>query len=721
MLRVLKRYSFCIGLAVLIIAAYSNSFESGFVLDNASIIAENPALRVWNTDNFKLILSTNYWAPKFSTDLYRPVTTLSYAINYSLLGNGESPFGYHVINVLLHWINAVAVFFLMRRMTDAIFASAISSAIFAVHPLATEAVTNIVGRADLLATLFVLLGLHLHLSFTSSHGVRRWGILIGIGIVAVLAFFSKENGVVLLGFMIVTDCLHVRQKSQRSFWRALAENQRKGAWQAYVPVIAALVLMVLVRKHVLSELPNFGQIATDNPLLMADSWTARLTAIRVIGDYFVLFAWPAKLSCDYSYNQIPLFNWNRSFSDNLATWLALGLILTLLGILFWAWIRRSTSFFFLAFFFVAIAPIANLFFATGTIMGERLMYLPMIGLLGGLAMLIATGERWTALRMPKRISLQFVLIGSLASIVVFGLGIRTFLRNRDWESDLTLWQAAEKVVPNNTKVYRALSATMFLEGFDKWPLDEIIRTAERGIEIVETNQLAPIHRPIPTYLQAGHYYRLKSEQSVAVGRIEEARSANERAIQLLAAAAETDRALNERAFQNAIQKGKPVESIVDIGKPQIYQELGMAYLETQQSEKAFETFQHLRRMAMSDPDTHCCLGATLGQLGRLDDAAVSLMKMLLLGGGNQQNWNLIVQVYQQLSPGVPALVQQGSSWTLAGNHPLVRQHLDRAAIELIKELIENHQPQDAKQVRDLAVDKLGCSASALDEVLKTQD
>ncbi len=718
MLRVLKRYSFHLVLAILIGMAYSNSFRVGFVLDNASIIFENPALRAWNFDNLQLILSTNYWAPKFSTDLYRPVTTLSYAFNYSLLGNGESPVGYHVINMMLHWINCLAVFALIKRMIDSSLASAVATAVFAVHPLATEAVTNIVGRADLLVTLFVLMGLHMHLSFRHSHGIRRAGILVGIGFVASLAVFSKENGVLLVGLMILADLMLARSERKASNWEALRDNLREGGWQPYIPVVAVLILMMVVRRNVLHELPNFGQISTDNPLVMADFWTARLTSIRVIGDYCLLFAWPVKLSCDYSFNQIPLFNWTLTSSSNLPTWLALALIGVLLGMMIRAWFRRDASFFFLAFFFGALAPIANLFFMTGTIMGERLMYLPMIGLLGALAVAIATVERWIARRLPSRQSLPFVLIGGLASIVILALGVRTFLRNRDWQSDLTLWQAALVTSPNSIKVYRALSATMFLEGTDKWPLDEVIRIADRGIEIVEAHQLAAVHRPIPTFLHGGHYYRLKSEHHLISGLTNEADLANQRAIHLLSAAAESDKALNEVILQSAIRKGEQPESIVDVGKPQIYQELGMAFLEGQQNEKALETFQYLQRLALQDPDTHCCMAAALGQLGRLDEAAVCLMKMLMVGGGDQQNWNMLVQVYQQISADRPAITQRGSSWTLAGDNPLVRQHLDRASSELIQELLDNHQPNVARQVRDLAVGKFGCSATTLDELFK---
>ncbi len=705
-------------MAILIGLAYSNSMRVGFVLDNASIILENPRLRAWNIENLQAILSTNYWAPKFVTDLYRPVTTLSYAFNYSLLGNGESPFGYHVFNLILHWINCIAVYFLIKRMIDSPLAAALMSAVFAVHPLATEAVTNIVGRADLLAAMFVLLGLHIHLSIPHSPGVRRVVLQMGLGIMALLAVFSKENGVLIVGLMFLADLMLARHDRETSSLKSLRDRLLNRGWLPYVYVSSALLLMVAVRRSVLQESQIVNQISTDNPLVMADFWTARLTSIRVIGDYGYLFVWPSTLSCDYSFNQIPLFGWTLTSADDLASWLAVVWIGALFAMILWAWLHRNASFFFLAFFIVALLPIANLFFMTGTIMGERLMYLPMIGLLGALAAAIAAIERWIAMRMPSRPLLPFVVIGGLVSTVILALGVRTFQRNRDWHSDLTLWQAAAVTSPNSIKVYRALSATMFFEGADKWPLDEVIRTAERGIAIVEAHQLAPVHRPIPTYLHAGHYYRLKSEQLSTSGLTQEASMAIQRAIQLLEAAAESDKAISEVFVQNAIQHRKFSLSIADAAKPQIYQELGIAYLGGNQIEKALETFEYLQRSALSDPETHCCMAVALGQLGRLDEAAVSLMKMRMLGGGDERNSSMLVQAYQQLSPNRPAISLQGSDWNLYSDNPLVRHHLDRAAIELIRIAIDTHQPKFARQMRDLAVNKFGCSSTILDELLQ---
>src|SRR5437867_958445 len=96
----------CIGLGLLIAIFYANSFTSGFQFDSDTIIRHDPRLRAVSSSNIEQILTHSYWWPSQETNLYRPLTTLTYLFNYAVLGNGENVGGYHAINVLLHWANA---------------------------------------------------------------------------------------------------------------------------------------------------------------------------------------------------------------------------------------------------------------------------------------------------------------------------------------------------------------------------------------------------------------------------------------------------------------------------------------------------------------------------------------------------------------------------------------------------------------------------------------
>src|SRR5207248_2970921 len=125
----------------------------------------------------------------------------------SVLGNGENVTGYHVGNVLLHWVNTWLVFLIVRHLSGRLDIGALSAALFAVHPVNTEAVTNVVGRADLLAALAVLFGGWCYL--------RGW--LVGLAVAACAGVLAKENAVMIVAFVVLYDVLWLRRISWRAY------------------------------------------------------------------------------------------------------------------------------------------------------------------------------------------------------------------------------------------------------------------------------------------------------------------------------------------------------------------------------------------------------------------------------------------------------------------------------------------------------------------------
>ena len=235
------------------------------------------------------------------------------------------------------------------------------AALWGVHPLLTESITNIVGRADLLAAFGVLAGLLCYVKSATALGRRKLLWMAAMLIAQAVGIFSKENAAVLPGIMLLYDLTWRR----RAAWR-----ERLLTYSAVaLPLAAFFCLRATMPMHILAR---FG----DNPLMGAGFWTARLTAIKVIGKYLWLFVWPARLSADYSYNAVPLFGWQPVDWEDAKALIALAVCLgaVLLAV---RWYRtRKPLFFFLAFFFVALAPASNLAILIGSIMAERFVYLP---------------------------------------------------------------------------------------------------------------------------------------------------------------------------------------------------------------------------------------------------------------------------------------------------------------------------------------------------------
>ena len=159
-----------VGIALL---AYADSFGLGLAQDSRVIVAQDARIREDSARNLALILQKDYWWPAPGDRLYRPVTTASLLFNYAVLGNGGNAAGYHWVNFLLHAANVLLAYelalLLFRRAGPAFFAAAL----WATHPVCTESVANIVGRADLLAGMAVLGGLLYYVRFTAYASGRR--------------------------------------------------------------------------------------------------------------------------------------------------------------------------------------------------------------------------------------------------------------------------------------------------------------------------------------------------------------------------------------------------------------------------------------------------------------------------------------------------------------------------------------------------------------------
>jgi len=102
-------------LAALTVLAYSNSFASGFILDNKGLLLD-PRIREATADNLALIFQHTYWWP-CETGLYRPLTALSCLFNYAILGNRDQPGGYYTVNLLLRVGNIFLAYVLARKLT----------------------------------------------------------------------------------------------------------------------------------------------------------------------------------------------------------------------------------------------------------------------------------------------------------------------------------------------------------------------------------------------------------------------------------------------------------------------------------------------------------------------------------------------------------------------------------------------------------------------------
>jgi protein O-mannosyl-transferase len=486
-------------LALLTVLPYANSFSGGFTLDSKQAILLDERVHDVSARNLGLILDHTYWWPYDQSGLYRPLTTLSYLFNYAVLGNGAAPFGYHAFNLLLHLANVLLVYAIARRFTPYAWAAA---AVWAVHPVLTESVINIVGRADLLAAFGMLSAIWLYVtdptlarstdptstrSSDRSRGrkgaVRRpvdpaplrsrlgwrsggsgggqWLRYFGIFAATALAVFSKESAVVLPALLPLFD------HDRRRLLRGLAATA--------IPIAAFLAQRATVLSTAMPRSVPF----TDNPLVAADFITAKLAALSVLGRYVWLLVWPARLSADYSWSQIPV----------AANWAALAtLVLAVALAIRWNW--RAA-----AFAAVVLLPVSNLLFPTGTIMAERFLYLPAIVLALAIAQLCR-----------RRAGLAAV------AILVVAFAARTWARNRDWHDDLAMAQSIVHAAPASYKGHRLLAWELFQSHGDTARiLDEAAKSVAPLQDLPDLDNSPETWRLAGGYYAAGEQYARSAE------------------------------------------------------------------------------------------------------------------------------------------------------------------------------------------------------------------
>lgn len=624
------------GLAALVLLAYANSFGAGLVFDNKVLIAGDPRLEAITAEHLGQIFGRSYWWPYADTSLYRPLTTLSYLANYSLLGNQDRPFGYHAVNLLLHLANATMLFALGWRLLGRMRLAFFAAALWALHPLNTEAVTNIVGRADLLAASGVIAAIHALLRARDATGAARIIWLAVLAAASAVAVGSKESGVIVIGVVVMYDLLW---RQGRPFARLAPQ------WFA---VALPVAIWLVLRSTALGGISRGEFPFVDNPIRDLPFWLGRLTALDVATRYLRLAVWPAQLSADYSFQQIPLA------TGTPGDWLVLLLVPLGLAAGVALFRRQRSAFFLLASSAMAFLPVSNLLFATGTIMAERLVYLPLALLLP--VVVLGLFEAGRAIRMPQ-------VAPVLLAVAVAALGVRTFARNTVWTDELTLWTATADSAPRSFKSHGALAEAMYDADPTHANLDRVIAEKEISLSLLEASPVpAELSKP---YREAATYYLERAEWLRSRGASDpEVTAAYTRAA-----------ALAERYL--ALLAERP-ERPADRNEGELL--LATAYERLNRSDLAIDTARQVERRDPFNPAVYRASSSALTIAGRQDEAAVVLMTGFMLTGRTELRAGLIDLYRIGLDEQGCAVTEGAAGVTLNVACDIVRRHLCAAAV-----------------------------------------
>lgn len=415
----------------LAVAAYANSIGNGFAYDDQKILIENPLV---TTGNWRAALHSSWW-PRVveGSGLYRPFTSASFSAEWVL--SGGSPVAFHSLNVIVHALVSLLVFVLLLELGSAAGALA-GAALFAVHPLHTEAVANVVGRAELYAALFYLAACIVYWRGRSWQGPRRLARFLALGILYFLALSAKEIGVTLPGALLLLEMYGSRPEAPEAL--PLPTRLRRES-ATYLLLGSVLLAYLFARLVVLGTIA--GEMVA--PIFQLIGPTARvLTAVAVWAQYLRLLVFPLDLVSDY--DPAVLFP-----SEGLDLGVLLG-ALCLVGLAVVAaraWRRTPLVTLGILFFAGAVFPVSNFLFSTGTLLAERTLYLPSVGL-----SLVVAGltEPVLALRPWLR---RWVVAGAVTVALAFF--VKTVDRNPAWMNTFVVIETLNDEHPESWRAFRA--------------------------------------------------------------------------------------------------------------------------------------------------------------------------------------------------------------------------------------------------------------------------
>jgi protein O-mannosyl-transferase len=435
------------------VGLYALSLGNGFAYDDHVIIRLDE--RVRELAHIHRLLTEPYWRDA-GMGLYRPLASLSYALDWQIVGDSAAWF--HAVNVLWNAAVCVLVYLILAQLGPAPAALA-GALVFTAHPLHVETVANVVGRAEAMAAFFVFAAMLVWLRTAGGTRLSPARMSAVAGLYG-LALLSKESAVMLPALLALIDA-----------GRGILTPANAGDWLRRHA--AAFAVMALVAAgYLVGRMAVLGEVGpgiVDPALDVTDSAGERvLTALQAWPFIIRLLFYPRVLLSDYGPQIImPATSWN-------ALNLSGAFILTALvagGVA--AWYRGHGRFALVLLFLpVALLPVSNLIIPIGVIVAERALYLPSFALAAATALAFAT---LPAARRTQQ--LATVALG----LVLFLFGARTLMRIPEWKSTATVFEALRRDRPDSfrAKWHEARVAvmenrpqhavTLYAEALNMWP------------------------------------------------------------------------------------------------------------------------------------------------------------------------------------------------------------------------------------------------------------
>jgi len=444
-----------ISLAVLLF--YGNTLSNEQAMDDRLVIVENDYVQagfagipqILTSDAYDSYSRKQHSENQLAGGRYRPFSIVTFAIEQQFLGlqaqdttDVSKPKGNvlttaqlekikhdmhvrHVVNVLCYALAMVLLLWLLTLLFPGPgLTPLVITLLFCMMPVHSEVVANVKSRDEILSLLFICLTLIYSLRY---HDTKRKLHLFVSMSSFLLALLSKEYGITLVVLLPMMLFIFRNERLQRSA-------------TAFIPYLLPLGIYAFMR---LSAEKGLSGTPIDDvmnmPYLLASGTQKLASEMQVLLQYLKLVVYPAHLSSDYSYKQIPY----TDFTD-WKVWLSIVIYGSMLAGAVYYTRKRDYAGFALTFFLLNIFLISNIPVNVGAPMGERLEFHASLGI----AMIAGYGLVWLAGKLQKPQLRTGVVAAVLMLIAVPCMNI-TWARNRDWKNDRTLFLKDVQTVPNS--------------------------------------------------------------------------------------------------------------------------------------------------------------------------------------------------------------------------------------------------------------------------------
>lgn len=421
----------CAILVAVAVATYAGALRGAFQYDDIYTILLNPHLDRWHTFVGHL------------DHMVRPLSYATFLLDRSLYGNNAT--GYHLLNLLLHLGSGLIVYRILTRAVteETRHVPFWTALLFLIHPIQTETVTYISGRASGLMAFWYLLALFLYIESdgTSSHVIRRL-YRAGAVLCFMLSVASKEPAVTFPLALLLWDVV-VRRLTGASL-RAAIVSYHSPFW-----------LIIVVTGSLVWLHPRYADLAQFS-LGIRPLWQNLLSELYAVTYALLLFFCPWKQNFDHDLPVLhSLFEWPLPL--DLLAWCGL-------AVAAFVSVRRLPLLSFgIGWFFVQLLPTSLI--PRNDLLSERNLYLASLGILLAAVVLGSRLAHWLTKVQPRPKLVQ-IGAGCLAVAVILGLCLMTFQRNALYRDPVLLWSDTVEKSPQKARPHNNLGHAYALR--DDW-------------------------------------------------------------------------------------------------------------------------------------------------------------------------------------------------------------------------------------------------------------